>query len=118
MSEAMWIAVITVIGGGLLKVGGGKILEIAMNIKKDFELIKEELMAIKTIALENRGGIRNTQRYRLQYDMQKALILGYTTTQQLNEVSILYESYHVLGGNGAIEALYQKFIELPIKEEN
>lgn len=123
MTEGVWIAIITVIGGGLLKgvfenlsqsrVSNDKITQVLKEIEKT----KTDITDIKTIALINRDGLKYTQRYRLQHDMQRAILEGYTTTQQLNELSILYESYRNLGGNGAVEALYQRYIKLPIKED-
>lgn len=123
MTEGIWITIITVIGGGLIKgwldnqSRSKKTLEVIENMTKDITTIKEDVSDTKTIALTNRDGLKYTQRYRLQHDMEKAIIIGYTTTQQLNELSILYESYRNLGGNGAVEALYQKFIRLPIRED-
>lgn len=123
MTEGVWIAIITVIGGGLLKgvfenlsqsrVSNDKITQVLKEIEKT----KTDITDIKTIALINRNGLKYTQRYRLQHDMQRAILEGYTTTQQLNELSILYESYRNLGGNGAVEALYQRYIKLPIRED-
>lgn len=123
MTEGVWIAIITVIGGGLLKgvfenlsqsrVSNDKITQVLKEIEKT----KTDITDIKTIALINRDGLKYTQRYRLQHDMQRAILEGYTTTQQLNELSILYESYRNLGGNGAVEALYQRYIKLPIRED-
>ena len=125
------VAFITVVGGGLVKgwfdsqSRHKNLLNVIERLQEDITAIKgevidmkEDVSEIKTVAFVNRDGIKYTQRYRLQYDMQRALALGYTNTQQLNEISILYESYRHLGGNGAVEALYNRFIELPIREDD
>lgn len=63
-------------------------------------------------------GTRKIQRYRLYHDLKKEVIMGYTTLDHFRELSILFESYMNLGGNGEVEALYEKYKKLPIKEED
>lgn len=63
-------------------------------------------------------GTRKIQRYRLYHDLKKEVIMGYTTLDHFRELSILFESYKNLGGNGEVEALYEKYKKLPIKEED
>nr|DAR64113.1 MAG TPA: holin protein [Caudoviricetes sp.] len=63
-------------------------------------------------------GTRKIQRYRLYHDLKKGVIMGYTTLDHFRELSILFESYKNLGGNGEVEALYEKYKKLPIKEED
>ncbi|MBS4462295.1 hypothetical protein JXA27_06950 [Aerococcaceae bacterium zg-B36] len=87
------------------------------NLSVDVSNLKNNVEEVMNITLENRNGIRYTQRYRLYYDMQKAISRGYTTVGDLEEISVLYESYHSLGGNGAVEALYEKYKNLEIKHE-
>ena len=76
-----------------------------------------------TIAINNQNdaiqdGTKKIQRYRLFHDLKKEIMRGYTSIENYRELSILFESYQNLGGNGEIEALYQKFKELPIKEKD
>lgn len=62
-------------------------------------------------------GLQRLQRFRLQENLKNALKRGYTNQHEIEELSKLYESYVELGGNGAIKVLYEKFLNLMIKEE-
>ena len=63
-------------------------------------------------------GLQRLQRFRLQENLKKAIKRGFTNQHEIEELSRLYESYVELGGNGAIKILFEKFLELEIKEEN
>ena len=63
-------------------------------------------------------GTKKNIRYRLFHDLKREVMQGYTNIERYRELSILFESYQDLGGNGEIEALYQKFKELPIREDD
>ena len=118
---------------GLLTVLINKIFERKDRKKKGvLDEILERLNALSdqvttidetTIAINNQNdaiqdGTKKIQRYRLFHDLKKEIMRGYTSIENYRELSILFESYQNLGGNGEIEALYQKFKELPIKEED
>ena len=62
-------------------------------------------------------GLQRLQRFRLQESLKKAIRRGRTSQHEIEELSRLYESYIELGGNGAIKILFEKFLELEIKEE-
>nr|DAI18881.1 MAG TPA: hypothetical protein [Caudoviricetes sp.] len=62
-------------------------------------------------------GLQRLQRFRLQENLKNALKRGQTNQHELEELSKLYESYVELGGNGAIKVLFERFLELEIKEE-
>lgn len=62
-------------------------------------------------------GTRKIQRYRLYHDLRREVMRGYTTLDHFRELSILFESYKNLGGNGEVEALYEKYKDLPIRED-
>ena len=62
-------------------------------------------------------GLQRLQRFRLQENLKKAIRRGNTNQHEIEELSRLYESYVELGGNGAINVLYDKFLELKIVEE-
>ena len=62
-------------------------------------------------------GLQRLQRFRLQENFKKAIRRGKTSQHEIEELSRLYESYIELGGNGAIKILFEKFLELEIKEE-
>ena len=63
-------------------------------------------------------GLQRLQRFRLQENLKKAIKRGETNQHEIEELSKLYESYVELGGNGAVKVLFDKFLELEIKEEN
>lgn len=62
-------------------------------------------------------GLQRLQRFRLQENLKNALNRGYTNQHEIEELSKLYESYVELGGNGAIKVLFERFLELEIKED-
>lgn len=62
-------------------------------------------------------GLQRLQRFRLQENLKKALKNGHTNQHEIEELSRLYESYIELGGNGAIKVLFERFLDLEIKEE-
>lgn len=79
---------------------------------------------VEEIGKENRKnltiigkGLQRLQRFRLQENLKKALNRGYTNQHEIEELSKLYESYIELGGNGAIKVLFNRFLELEMKEE-
>ena len=91
---------------------------------EDLGDLKESVTDIQNIGNRNnqdlnliQKGLQRLQRFRLQENLKKALRRGQTTQHELEELSRLYESYIELGGNGAIKLLFEKFSELPIKEE-
>lgn len=62
-------------------------------------------------------GLQRLQRFRLQENLKNALKRGRTNQHEIEELSKLYESYVELGGNGAIKVLFERFLELEIKED-
>lgn len=87
--------------------------------------LKEQVNGIddRTVEINHQNdviqdGTRKIQRYRLYHDLKKELMRGYTTLDHFRELSILFESYKNLGGNGEVEALFDKYKELPIREED
>jgi len=62
-------------------------------------------------------GLQRIQRFRLQENLKNALKKGYTNQHEIEEISKLYESYVELGGNGAIGVLFERFLDLEIREE-
>lgn len=62
-------------------------------------------------------GTKKIQRYRLYHDLKHEVMRGYTTLDHFRELSILFESYKNIGGNGEVEALYDKYRDLPIRED-
>lgn len=87
--------------------------------------LEKSVSEVTEIGRENRDnlsligkGLQRLQRFRLQENLKKAIRRGQTSQHEIEELSRLYESYIELGGNGAIKILFEKFLELEIKEEN
>lgn len=87
------------------------------TLKEQVEGISETTVAITHQNDVIQDGTRKIQRYRLYHDLKREVIRGYTTLDHFRELSILFESYKNLGGNGEVEALFDKYKELPIREE-
>lgn len=87
------------------------------DLKESVEVVRNNGNDIKQSVSLIKTGLQRLQRFRLQENLKKALRRGRTTQHELEELTRLFESYTELGGNGAIKLLYEKFAELPIKEE-
>lgn len=86
--------------------------------------LETSVHSVEEIGKENRKnltiigkGLQRLQRFRLQENLKKALNRGYTDQHEIEELSKLYESYAELGGNGAIKVLFNRFLDLEMKEE-
>jgi putative uncharacterized protein 54 len=91
-----------------------KIGELEKSVSEVTEIGKENRDNLSLIG----KGLQRLQRFRLQENLKKAIRRGQTSQHEIEELSRLYESYIELGGNGAIKILFEKFLELEIKEEN
>ena len=47
----------------------------------------------------------------------KAILRGYTTLSEFDNITCLYEVYKKLGGNGTAKKIYEKVCILPIQDE-
>lgn len=118
---------------GLLTVLVNKIFEwhsnkaksVLEDISTTLSTLKQQVDGIDqtTVAINHQNdviqdGTRKIQRYRLYHDLKREVIRGYTTLDHFRELSILFESYKNLGGNGEVEALFDKYKELPIREDD
>ena len=90
-----------------------KIGELEKSVSEVTEIGKENRDNLSLIG----KGLQRLQRFRLQENLKKAIRRGRTSQHEIEELSRLYESYVELGGNGAIKILFEKFLELEIKEE-
>lgn len=86
--------------------------------------LETSVHSVEEIGKENRKnltiigkGLQRLQRFRLQENLKKALNRGYTDQHEIEELSKLYGSYVELGGNGAIKVLFNRFLDLKMKEE-
>lgn len=87
-------------------------------------VLETSVHSVEEIGKENRKnltiigkGLQRLQRFRLQENLKKSLNRGYTDQHEIEELSKLYESYVELGGNGAIKVLFNRFLDLEMKEE-
>ena len=118
------VAPILVALGGLIKIyldsrnANKTILDKLTTIQAVLDKHSGQLTFLEKMATENRDGIRHTQRYRLQYDINKAILAGYTTPHDFEELAVLYASYKKLEGNGAMDKLWERYEKLEMKEGN
>lgn len=56
-----------------------------------------------------------TMYLRLERDISKELERGYTTVHNSDVIHKMHSSYKKLGGNGYIDALYKKYINLEVR---
>ena len=59
-----------------------------------------------------------TMYLRLERDITTALKRGYTTVHESDIIHKMHSSYKKLGGNGRIDALFNKYLNLEISEEH
>lgn len=84
---------------------------VSMEVKNTQDKVDE----VTQIGLQNRSSNKSIMSYRLHKEFSEALERGYTTSENLAELSGLYESYREIGGNGKIETLFNRFTKLPIE---
>ncbi|WP_314046381.1 hypothetical protein [uncultured Granulicatella sp.] len=94
------------------------ITEFKKYVSADISELKKDVSDVKEIGGKNRDGIRQTQRYRLYKEMTRDIKAEQTTLSRSNEISKLYHSYEVLGGNGEIHDLYEIYKKLPVRPDN
>ena len=94
------------------------------GLSNKIDTLEQSVQSVETIGKDNNKnltiigkGLQRLQRFRLQENLKKALNRGFTNQHEIEELSKLYESYVELGGNGAIRVLFERFLNLEIKEE-
>lgn len=117
--------VLTVLLNKLFEWRTNKAKSVLEDISTTLSTLKQQVDGIDqtTVAINHQNdviqdGTRKIQRYRLYHDLKREVIRGYTTLDHFRELSILFESYKNLGGNGEVEALFDKYKELPIREDD
>jgi len=95
-----------------------------MNLSEKIDVLEKSVLNVEGIGEDNQKnltiigkGLQRLQRFRLQENLKNALKRGYTNQHEIEELSRLYESYIELGGNGAIKVLFERFLDLEIKED-
>ena len=100
--------------------------------KEQFNELKTELNTIhvigedtkkKIIEIDNKLAVHDeahlaTMYLRLERDITTALKRGYTTVHESDIIHKMHSSYKKLGGNGRIDALFNKYLNLEISEEH
>lgn len=94
------------------------------GLSNKIDSLEKSVSSVEAIGQDNNRnltmigkGLQRLQRFRLQENLKKALKRGYTNQHEIEELSKLYESYVELGGNGAIKVLFERFLNLEIKED-
>lgn len=87
------------------------------SLNKEVKSTQDKVNEVTQIGLQNRASNKSIISFRLHKEFREALIKGYTTTEDFEELSGLYASYKEIGGNGKIEALYNRYRKLPIRKE-
>ena len=86
--------------------------------KKDEQSLNEindTLKEIKELTRKTADGTKTISRYRLLKDMSRIINRGWISTNELEEVTILYHSYRELGGNSTVSEIYDLCKKLPVK---
>ena len=95
-----------------------------MDLTEKIDILEKSVLNVEGIGEDNQKnlsiigkGLQRLQRFRLQENLKNALKRGYTNQHEIEELTRLYESYIELGGNGAIKVLFERFLDLEIKED-
>lgn len=86
------------------------------NLSKEVKSTQDKVDEVTQIGLHNRDSNKSIMSYRLHKEFSEAIDRGYTTSEDLSELSGLYKSYQKIGGNGKIETLFNRFKTLPIQK--
>lgn len=65
-----------------------------------------------------RNGMCAILRNNIIQSCKKYIEIGEKPLYEVNNVSMMYEAYHALGGNGSVTSLYEMFNKLPILIDN
>lgn len=92
------------------------------TIQQSVEVVQElgEINGEKINELNNKLAVHDeahlvTMYLRLERDITKELERGYTTVHNSDVIHKMHSSYKKLGGNGYIDALYHKYINLEVR---
>lgn len=99
------------------------------DLKSELENITDSVEVVQQIGESNNEKINElsdklavhdeahlvTMYLRLERDINKELERGYTTVHNSDVIHKMHSSYKKLGGNGYIDALYKKYINLEVR---
>lgn len=86
------------------------------SLNNEVKKTQAQVDEVTQIGLQNRSSNKSIMSYRLHREFGEALERGFTTREDFEELSALYDSYKNIGGNGKISALYSRFKNLPIEK--
>lgn len=86
------------------------------QLNKEVKSTQDKVNEVTQIGLQNRASNKSIISFRLHKEFSEAIERGYTTSEDLSELSGLYKSYAEIGGNGKIETLFNRFKTLPIQK--
>ena len=87
------------------------------SLNKEVKKTQTQVEEVTHLGLQNRTSNKSIMSYRLHESFGEAIKRGYTTVEDYEELSGLYANYKEIGGNGKIEALYNRYRKLPIRKE-
>jgi len=94
--------------------GNKELIEQIESLNNEVKKTQTQVDEVTQIGLHNRDSNKSIMSYRLHKEFSEAIERGYTTSEDLSELSGLYKSYQEIGGNGKIETLFNRFKTLPI----
>lgn len=78
-----------------------------------YRSLASKLKKQKTESDAVKDGIRALLQRQIDADCKECIREGYCPTERKNVILCMYDSYHALGGNGAISQLKNRMMELP-----
>ena len=99
------------------------------ELKDELGSIQESVKSVKEVGKDNNKKISEvneklavhddahlvTMYLRLERDISTAIKRGYTTVHESDIIHKMHKSYKKLGGNGYIDALYSKYVNLEVR---
>ena len=99
------------------------------ELKDELGSIQESVKTVKEVGKDNNKKISEvneklavhddahlvTMYLRLERDISTAIKRGYTTVHESDIIHKMHKSYKKLGGNGYIDAMYSKYVNLEVR---
>ena len=99
------------------------------ELKDELGSIQESVKTVKEVGKDNNKKLSEvneklavhddahlvTMYLRLERDISTAIKRGYTTVHESDIIHKMHKSYKKLGGNGYIDALYSKYVNLEVR---
>ena len=99
------------------------------ELKDELGTIQQSVKTVQTLGEDNNKKISEvndklavhdeahlvTMYLRLERDISTAIKRGYTTVHESDIIHKMHKSYKKLGGNGYIDALYSKYVNLEVR---